>query len=139
MTTDPRIKLLESEVHFSPLHAHAYVEFEGHCGFCGCDLIATPEQYALGTIDHLLPRSKYPDFEDHRDNHVLACLGCNGLKSGYCPLKSGEDPAEALEQRKEILIKRTREYLATARPRVDGEWCRARDILRGEESSAPRH
>jgi hypothetical protein len=127
---DPRVKRLEDEAGFSPRQARAYVESEGRCGFCGCDLIDTPERYAMGTIDHLLPRSSYPDFEDHTDNHVLACLRCNGLKSGFCGLRHGEDPLDMITKRKRALVERAREHLDALRPRVDDEWRTVCDIIR---------
>jgi len=127
---DPRIKRLEKEAHFSPLHAHAYVESEGNCVFCGFDLIDTPQRYSMGTIDHLLPRSRYEHLADHKANHVLSCLRCNGLKSGFCGLEPGEDAEDMLEHHRDVLISRAVSYLEAAVPRLNGEWSQAKEILR---------
>jgi hypothetical protein len=42
-------------------------------------------------MDHLLPKSKYPEYRDVDANWVLACYCCNQLKRDFEPLhKLGE-------------------------------------------------
>ncbi len=132
MTNDPRAKQLKDEANFNPVRAHAYVTYDGKCAFCGCDLIDTPEHYALGTIDHLLPKGEYPELADLEVNHVLSCFTCNQLKDGYHGLQKGEDPEKTLHEGREELLRRARAHLDQKRPRWETEWSTARRILRGD-------
>lgn len=133
MTNDPRAKRLQDEAKFNLVRAHAYVTYDGKCAFCGCDLIDTPEHFALGTIDHLLPKSEYPELADLEINHVLSCFTCNQLKDGFHGLRKDEDPEKALHEGREELLERSRAHLAKVRPKWETEWNTARQILRGGE------
>lgn len=52
---------------------------QGHCRYCGCDLLATFEHYYFAEVDHLLPHSASD--RENLQHLVLACRACNGRLS----------------------------------------------------------
>ena len=52
---------------------------QGHCRYCGIDLLVTFEHYYFAEVDHLLPPSN-PNRDDLA-NLVLACRACNSRLS----------------------------------------------------------
>lgn len=121
---------LISELGWHPSIARAYVEFNGHCAYCGEDVLSTRTGYALGALDHLLPKSKYPDLIDHESNHVLACTVCNSIKGNMDVLEAGEEPHRTLTERRHELIDRVRARIALEWLRLRAEWARAKGIIR---------
>lgn len=61
--------------------ARAYVESNGKCVYCGVDLLNNLSTYFSADIDHLLPKSRYPEFKSWGENWVLSCRACNAMKS----------------------------------------------------------
>ena len=70
--TDEIAQRLHRELDFNEGTARAYARTLGRCEYCDRDLIGDRLGYACGAIDHLLPKSTYPEFEWVQDNWVLA-------------------------------------------------------------------
>jgi len=109
--------------------AYAYVEFEGRCAFCGRDLIGTPDAYSIGTLDHILPKGKYPELSEDQRNKALSCLVCNHLKGNFDPLKHDEDPLEMVREGKRALISRSTAAIREQEQRANENWKKAKAIV----------
>ena len=112
--------------------ARAYIDFEGRCAFCGRDLIGTPDAYSIGTIDHLLPKSRYPQLCDDEDNKALSCLICNGLKGGSDVLHRDEDPIDMVRNRRDELIKRSTAAIKQRSKKSLEDWKKVKAIVLGD-------
>src|SRR5436309_14711527 len=73
----------------------AFIRERGCCAYCGRLLLNTWDAAKTATIDHLLPRCKYPERGWSVDNLVPACAECNHIKFNYGPSE---------EKGKELLI-----------------------------------
>ena len=71
---------LEKECGWAKPIAVAFAWAGGRCEYCGCDLLHDRLGYAVGELDHLLPKSKYKDLANCSDNWVLSCKLCNTIK-----------------------------------------------------------
>ncbi|HEX3045275.1 MAG TPA: HNH endonuclease signature motif containing protein [Bacillota bacterium] len=111
------IKRLACEHRFNCYTARAYLRYDGRCAYCGVDLLKDPLSYAAGTIDHLLPRTKYPDYIEHMDNYTLCCTSCNSIKGAMDVLLPEEDPKSMLEddEKKKKLIERVQAEIQAQR------------------------
>jgi len=90
------------------------------CVYCGMNLLASLDMYWLGVIDHLLPKSRFPDLSEVASNKVLACRLCNFLKRAHVfdsvpSIYHGEDVLS--DQQRSALIAGYRPYIE--RKRVD--------------------
>ena len=101
--TDEIAQRLHRELKFDERTAWAYARTRGRCEYCDLDLIEDRMGYACGEIDHLLPKSEYPDLEWCQDNWVLACRLCNSVKGTYPVLEKGEEMTEEALKEKGIL------------------------------------
>lgn len=103
-----------------------WAEFDFHCAYCGADLIHSFDRYALGNVDHLLPRGRYPQLVDSPTNHVLSCWTCNRIKRhwdantriGAAVYTAGNSLTP--EQRRE-LIDRAKAYIVGVREEKSAE------------------
>jgi len=87
MDTIEKINLLVQKKLMVPSTAKVYVESNGKCVYCGIDVVSDRYLYATSEIDHLFPRARYKDLEEHPKNIVLACYCCNGKKQKFDPMK----------------------------------------------------
>ncbi|MCL2228422.1 MAG: HNH endonuclease [Firmicutes bacterium] len=60
-------------------------DFSNICGYCGKNFIAVRGK---SQIDHFIPRSDYPEYENKYSNLVLSCPTCNNKKHGDWPSKN---------------------------------------------------
>ena len=129
--TDEIAQRLHRELKFDERTARAYARSRGRCEYCDLDLIEDRMGYASGEIDHLLPKSEYPDLEWCQDNWVLACRLCNSVKGTYSVLEKGEEMTEeALAQIRDALITQVREHILDRRRIVhDPQWEKAKRII----------
>lgn len=124
------IEQLENEIGFSNDLASAFVRARGRCEYCGADLLMSRQGYAIAEIDHLLPRSKFAELSDIKQNHVLSCSTCNGTKKDWSPLKEGETDEQMLEgKNRSKLILRASKYIADKMETYDEDWRKATRIL----------
>lgn len=105
------VQRLIQECNFKPATAKAYIRFKGKCGYCGVELIGGKVNYMAGTIDHLLPRTKYPELIEEEENYILCCVTCNSLKGTLDVLLPGEDPIGMVKNKKDELIGRVKQTL----------------------------
>jgi len=96
----------------------AFLRDKGYCQYCAPPKYLYESYVALGdsATDHLLPRSKYPQFETEPRNLVACCMECNKIKRDWDPATDVEPKLsittkEALEAQREVLIERTRTYI----------------------------
>ncbi len=67
-------------------------DFHNNCGFCG-ESIPTPlsedteaqntERVSIGDVEHLKPKSKYPELVYEWSNYLWSCKPCNFLKKEF--------------------------------------------------------
>ena len=123
---------LRDECCFSEEAASAWARAGGRCEYCRRDLIIDRFGYACGGVDHLLPKGKHkhPDVKKAPENWVLACSLCNSTKGKHSVLPKGQDPEQALENRRAELIQMARKYISERRrDKYDPEWERAKRIF----------
>ena len=84
------------------------------CEYCDRDLIISVDDYSGVQLDHILPKSKYPQYENDFNNLATACRFCNFLKRAWNP----SNPAQPNLGRDE-LIKRVRDHLAPMRNKYE--------------------
>src|SRR4051812_10868814 len=59
---------------------------DGICTYCGNSIVDKHHvTNMLGTWDHLLPKVKYPELENHPLNRVPCCTYCNSIKRDWDP------------------------------------------------------
>lgn len=123
------LQLMEC-LNFEPRTAFAYARARGHCEYCGCDLVFDRLHYACAQIDHLLPRSKNAlAVYELKQNFVLSCSLCNGLKREAPILHDGEDAAEMLLKNRTKLVQRARALIGERLKIADRDWERAKAIF----------
>jgi hypothetical protein len=89
-----------------------WVRDKFHCVYCGADLLSDLIRMSSCQIDHLLPRSKYKQYDNKESdsNLVLSCFTCNQIKRAFDPLTklSEEERTDViqghLENHKEKII-----------------------------------
>lgn len=56
------------------------------CEYCGKEKLviypwdSKPNRNNMATVDHFMPKSKYPDLANDKTNFVVACSICNEMK-----------------------------------------------------------
>lgn len=124
------VNRLIAECGFSKDLAIVYVRANGRCEYCGADLLMSRQGYAIAEIDHLLPKSKYPEYSTNINNLVLSCRTCNGIKRNENILCSGELPDLVTDQGKRSeLIQRSRNFISKKMGQYDETWRKATEIL----------
>lgn len=68
----------ESEA-WQQLRYQTLLRFEGRCMACGC----RPHRGNSIQVDHIKPRSKYPELELEPSNLQVLCRDCNFGKGGW--------------------------------------------------------
>lgn len=133
MTDQDRIDVLMRDHNYNKSTAIAYVQAKGTCSYCGENTLVNFLGYYSAQIDHILPRSKYPDLELEQTNLVYACFFCNKLKSSFDPLYSLRekgfsisDPKGALLYHREDLL---REVALHLQDRLQKERNRYKSIM----------
>ena len=124
------VKRLNQEVGLPFWYAEVFVAYGGKCAYCDEDLLSNRIAYSAAMIDHVLPRSKYPDFATDQMNLVLSCASCNSIKNSQDPLHPGEDPEEMLKNNRAELIQRIRDEIQEEVKRRNGTWEKVASILR---------
>ena len=130
MTVPEIANRLRDELHFGYPLAFAVAATNGHCAYCGTDLLADPSVgYA---VDHLLPKSAYPEYKDVPENWVWSCTGCNAFKSDFDPLLPGQKPIVVLERSRGELVRRAKVRIDSEKAKSERMWWeKAREIVRG--------
>ena len=109
--------------------ATVYARALGRCTYCDCDLLVQRSGYAGSERDHLIPIDDVgPDFT----NLVLACGACNRFKHDHNVLVEGEDPKDALENKRPELVRRARKYVEQQyRANNDEGWESTKGVILG--------
>jgi len=101
----------------NPRWVKIWVRDDFHCVYCNAYLLADRISLSSAQIDHILPKSKYPQFRDLPENTVLSCFCCNQIKRAFDPLsKCTDDIAKKLSQNnfrdyREELIDKCRKFV----------------------------
>jgi hypothetical protein len=106
------------------------------CAYCDLPLMSTePTSFRHGTVDHLLPKSRYRQLELDQLNIVPCCYRCNAVKGRWDP--NERDPVysqndlddQLTKEQRDKLKARTRDYvhkkLETAHPHIWQCWISA--------------
>ena len=133
-----RAEALAGECHLHRAYAFAMSRSDGHCEYCGTDLLWDRLGYGVGSVDYLLPKSFYPkEVTEAPDNWVLACGVCNSIKGAFDPAQEFDqcvgDP-ETLRDRRQKYIDLARAHIYDRRAREhDPVWFRIKEIMRRTE------
>ncbi len=133
-----RAEALVGECHLQYAYAIAMSRSGGHCEYCGADLLWDRLGYGVGSVDHLLPKSFYPEQVTYTpDNWVLACDVCNSIKGAFDPSQGFDQyvgDLETLRVRRQECIDLAREHIFGRRAREhDPVWFRIKEIMRRTE------
>jgi len=129
---EDKVKILVDKYDFSEWTAEEYIDAKGKCVYCGTDLLYNLNSFHAADIDHIFPKSKYPELEAVKNNLALCCRACNGMK-GKMDLKDIPwPPREAVENHRQELIEIIREKLRENRLRKEEELKNIRKIVQGE-------
>jgi hypothetical protein len=93
------------------------------CEYCQLDLLASPENYKLWEVDHIIPKSS--GGLETLENLALACRHCN------CYWKGTFDPSASVgvSRSRESLIATAREYIQNRRAGTESELDYVRKIV----------
>jgi 5-methylcytosine-specific restriction endonuclease McrA len=107
MNPEEKVKILVNEFHYVESIARVFVEYGCICPYCGEDLLSSRASYSSIYIDHLLPKSKYPDLEWDQRNLVACCSSCNLMKQelNVLDLYKDIDPKNALDNKQDLINK----------------------------------
>lgn len=136
MAPEQLMDVLKANYAFNVISAQAHVEANGYCRYCGEDIYASFLNYSSSHVDHILPKSKYPNLDREPSNFALSCFFCNQQKSDYDPLQgietagSSNDPQTALLSQREQLIKIASSHLANELSRKKRIYNEIRGLLR---------
>ena len=123
-------KRLMDECGWNRAIAEAFAWAGGKCEYCGCDLLHDRLRYAVGELDHLLPKAKYPDLEDETDNWVLACRLCNTIKGRHDLSEGMTVTKESLNGDRPVLIAKARKFIYGKRADgPDTAWIEVKGIM----------
>lgn len=112
--------------------AVAFARAGGRCEYCGCGLLHERLPYAVGELDHLMPKSVYPNLRDKPANWVLACHLCNNIKYTYDPSEGMDITARVLGRNRATLIANARRHIYAARATEhDPAWIKVMRIMDG--------
>lgn len=115
------------------------------CVYCGFELLQDRRfAYHFYSMDHLLPKKKYPALEHDFTNRVLTCGSCNRVKLQWDPNQAGEIVCDGrrpiTDEQRRILVRRVIDYLAEWNAgrdaRFDMERALVLGALRGKASGA---
>ena len=120
---------LISDIGFSEELAVAYVQAGGRCEYCGTDLLMNRQGYASAELDHLLPRSQFPELSSDLVNLVLCCRTCNGVKGNWSDFQESEAGKKSLKDNRRELIAQAREHISKKMIEYNNEWRKATRIL----------
>lgn len=120
---------LRDELDFGYPLAFAIAATKGHCAYCGTDLLDDP--FVGYAVDHLLPKSKYPEYEEVPENWAWSCTGCNAFKLDFDPLFPGDKPNMVLGRSRNELVRRARDHILKEQAKSRKMWRRAKRIVRG--------
>lgn len=96
------------------------------CAYCDRKFMDDYDTHVMWVNDHILPKSKYPEYVDDPLNHVSACYSCNRIKGRFDPnhvapvFKDGENLTQEIRR---LLIDRARAHIVGKRDawKVDRE------------------
>jgi len=100
-----------NEFNFSEAAASIYSKCHFRCQYCGFDGLSSVDAYWSLQVDHILPKSKYPQFKDDKYNLVITCSVCNNLKGTFDPSKGGGKYTSLDKKDHDILINKCRDYI----------------------------
>ena|SRR5438552_1916208 len=91
------------------------------CAYCKEDMLKSRDvaYFFSTTLEHLLPKKKYPGLEKEPSNLVLACRACNSRKGQWDPNRDGEpiytasEGTQLTEEQRQELIERAKKYIKT--------------------------
>jgi hypothetical protein len=123
-------QLLQSGI-FLPDGAEIWARSGFRCEYCDTDLLASPQVYAFGQADHILPASKYPHLKRDFNNYAQTCGLCNMLKRAWDPCGEADycSVPSLSEEQRSMLSDRCREHLEPMLARVRDERIRILAIL----------
>ncbi|HEX9060678.1 MAG TPA: HNH endonuclease signature motif containing protein [Clostridia bacterium] len=126
-----KLNMLVNDHRFNEGTARAYLESNGKCVYCGVDLLKDISTFYSADIDHLLPKSKYPELESNIDNWVLSCRACNSIKGKMNIADLSWTPEKAVKEHKKELIKIISDHLAEKKINKETELKIIREIVQG--------
>lgn len=129
MADDERISALVKEHGFNEGTARAYVQSSGKCVYCDKNLLNELSDFYAADIDHLLPKSKYPEIESDIDNWVLSCRACNSIKGKMDLPNLSWNALTAIKEHKKEVIKMYRNALQERRNAKENEFTAIKRIV----------
>ncbi len=109
--------------------AIAYLESKGKCVYCDKNLLEGLSDFYAADIDHLLPKSMYPEIEWDINNWVLSCRACNSIKGKMNISNLSWTPTEAIKNHKKELIAMFRTFLQERRNTKELEFKMIKEII----------
>ena len=102
------------------------------CEYCGLDFFASPSNYRLWQLDHIVPVKHYGP--DVFDNYAASCYPCNSIyKNQWDPRKvAGADAS------RDELIEATRKHIAQGRKADEGVIAEDRRLIGWEAKEDER-
>jgi 5-methylcytosine-specific restriction endonuclease McrA len=100
---------------------NVYVRDKCKCVYCGFDGTTSFDTWCSLDIDHLAPKSKYPNIRDEPANKVVACRACNMDKGQYDPVV-GQLPVTLNDAWRAELIGRAKVYIANRRSKLQADF-----------------
>ena len=104
------------------------------CVYCDRDMLASRDVAVMYQHhEHLLPKAKYPQFENSWWNFVLSCQACNSYKHAFDPNFDGIfDTSSSVpsEDVRRSLLARARGHVAEARAKCEATFKEEAALLR---------
>ena len=95
-----------------PKWVRIWVRDRWSCVYCNEGLLNHLIGMFSAQVDHLLPKSRYPEYADTEANYVLSCYCCNQIKRDFDPLNVRPELKEAaLDMCRDALIEVCRQYI----------------------------
>ncbi len=128
-----KIHKLITEHRYDNNTAKLYIESKGKCTYCGTDLFFNLLTYYSGDMEHILPKSKYPELKQNDLNYVVSCRVCNQSKGRKNFLTKDEEknPIAMLTEHREELINRIKEYIKTKKQEKEKTYEEVKKIIQG--------
>ncbi len=118
------IEQLSKETKWTAESARLGLRANFHCEYCDLDFLASPENYKLIQIDHIVPLSIQNTLTNF-DNLALACKQCNfSFKRGVDPRSTAGKDATRDE-----LIQAAKEHIRLAKAKTAEEIAGLKAIL----------
>jgi hypothetical protein len=99
----------------------AFIRDGGSCAYCLKPLLSTWEGAKNATIDHLLPRCKYPDLGWSVSNLVPSCGECNHVKHNYDPSEGKGNDLDLTDEARLGLVRKAKEEI-DRKAKVNERW-----------------